>query len=346
MAALRNLDAIERMADTASNWTPREDDPLAQQLRNLTVAGIVELSPVDIPGTLDARLYRPEFTVLGALTVFKVLGVIKPSSNVKANDGPQHVTPDRKVSTTTDTHFEPPGDRHYGDEVTETKQYPQTFFQPDAGACQVLLVRHGQSAPFTEASPFPLVDGQGDPPLSSLGEWQAERVGARLAAEPINAIYATSLQRTRQTAAPLAGHLDLPITVEADLREVHLGVGEGGLFRKMSADGHPSTVAMRANREWGEVEGAESNAEFAGRTVPALQRLAAAHADELIAVFVHGGTIASLLGHALGINMFNLMGSRNSAISHIVVSGDQWIVRSFNDAAHAGPLTADAEPPT
>ena len=103
---------------------------------------------------------------------------------------------------------------------------------------------------------------------------------------------------------------------------------------------------MRERRDWGEVEGAETNAQFAGRTVPALQRIAAAHPDQLVAVFVHGGTIASLLAHALGINMFQVMGSRNSAISHLVVNDDEWIVRSFNDAAHAGPLTADAEPPT
>lgn len=230
--------------------------------------------------------------------------------------------------------------------MTDSKHYPQTFFQPDAGSSQVVLVRHGQSAPFVEGQPFPLVDGQGDPPLSPLGEWQAQQVGMRLATEPIEAIYATSLQRTSQTAAPLAKRLGLDVGVEPDLREVFLGVGEGGLFRKMSAEGHPSTEAMRANREWGEVEGAETNAEFAGRTVPALQRIADRHPDQLVAVFVHGGTIGSLLGHALGVNMFSMMGSRNSAISHLVVSGPQWIVRSFNDAGHAGPLTADAEPPT
>ena len=230
--------------------------------------------------------------------------------------------------------------------MTETKQYPQTFFQPEPGACQVVLVRHGQSAPFVEGQPFPLVSGQGDPPLSQLGEYQAEQVGVRLASEPIGAIYATSLQRTVQTATPLARTLGLTVGIEPDLREVSLGVGEGGLFRKMSAEGHPSTVAMRANREWGEVEGAETNAQFAGRTVPALQGLADRHPDQVIAVFVHGGTIASLLGHALGINMFSMMGSRNSAISHVVLNGPEWIVRSFNDAGHSGPLTADTDPPT
>lgn len=330
ITAFQNLDAVERLTSSSEHdWCPCETDELAQQLRNLALAGILELNPFERPDSNGLRSYRPEFTTLGALTVFDVLGVAR-------SHRPAGVKPPFASAT----------QRNYGATVTETKQYPQTFFQPNPGACQILLVRHGQSAPFVEGTPFPLVDGQGDPPLSPLGEWQAEQVGQRLSSEPIDAIYATSLQRTRQTAQPLATALDLQVNIEPDLREVHLGVGEGGLFRKMSAEGHPSTVAMRVNREWGEVEGAESNAQFAGRTVPALQRLATAHSDQLIAVFVHGGTIGSLLGHALGINMFNMMGSRNSAISHVVVDNDQWVVRSFNDAAHSGPLTADAEPPT
>lgn len=230
--------------------------------------------------------------------------------------------------------------------MSEAPSYPQTFYQPPDGSCQILLVRHGQSAAYVEGQPFGLVGGHGDPPLSPLGQWQAEQVGRRLESETISAVYATTLQRTVQTATPLARSHGLEIRIEADLREVFLGVGEGGHFRRMSAEGHPSVVAMRKNLEWGEVEGAETNAQFAGRTVPALQRIADAHADELIAVFVHGGTIGSLLGHALGINMFRMMGSRNSAVSHIVVHRDEWSVRSFNDGGHAGPFTADAEPPT
>lgn len=230
--------------------------------------------------------------------------------------------------------------------MPEPNSYPQTFFQPPPGACQIVLIRHGQSAPFVEGRPFDLVDGQGDPPLSPLGRWQAEQVGDRLADEPIDAIYATSLQRTVQTAAPLAQAKGLEIHIEPDLREVFLGEGEGGHFRKMSADGHPAVLAMREKLEWGEVPGAETNAQFAGRCVPALQRIADRHPDQLVVVVAHGGTIGALLAHALGVNMFKMMGSRNSAISMIVVEGPHWIVRSFNDGAHAGPLTADAEPPT
>ncbi len=230
--------------------------------------------------------------------------------------------------------------------MIEPKTYPQPFFQPTPGACQIILVRHGQSAAFIEGEPFTLVGGHSDPPLSPLGEWQAERVGERLAREPIQAIYATTLCRTVQTATPLAQSLGLDIRVEHDLREVFLGSGEGGQFRVMAAEGHPAALAMHKNLEWGEIPGGETNAEFGARTVPALQKIADAHADQLVAVFAHGGTIGSLIGHALGVNMFLMMGVRNSSLSMLVVEGDKWIVRLFNDGAHAGPLTADVDPPT
>lgn len=225
------------------------------------------------------------------------------------------------------------------------KSYPQTFFEPPPGACQIVLVRHGQSAPYLEGQPFTLVDGHGDPPLSPLGLYQADCVGERLKDEPISAIYASTLTRTQQTAAPLAAHTGLEVRIEPDVREVYLGVGEGGTFRKMSAEEHPQALAMRANLEWGEIEGAETNAIFEARTVGAIQKIAAAHPDEMVAVFCHGGVIGALLGHAFRINMFRTMGSRNGAISHLVVTDEGWVVRSFNDAAHTGPLTADTPPP-
>ncbi len=227
-----------------------------------------------------------------------------------------------------------------------TRTYPQTFFEPDPGACQILLVRHGQSAPFDPTSPFPLVDGQGDPPLSPLGEYQAQCVADRLATEPVGAIYVSSLQRTHQTAAPLAERLGLNPVVEADLREIHLGEGEGGKFRQMSAEDHPAALAMRADREWGRIPGAESNAELTARTTAAARRIAAAHPDELVVAVCHGGVIGALVGFAAGVNPFTFAGSRNGSFAHLVVGPDGWTIRSFNDGAHVGPLTADADPPT
>ncbi len=222
--------------------------------------------------------------------------------------------------------------------------HPQPFFEPPPGACQIVLVRHGQSIPYVEGEPFPLVDGHGDPPLSPRGLWQADRVGERLASEPIDAIYVSSLTRTHQTAAPLAGHLGMEPVVEPDLREVHLGEWEGGLFRQKAAEGHPAVLQMRETGDWGAIPGAETNEQLRSRTVGVIERLASAHADQLITVVCHGGVIAALLGHAMSQPLMMYGGARNASLSHIVVTEERWILRSFNDAAHTGALTHDHDP--
>ena len=223
--------------------------------------------------------------------------------------------------------------------------FPQLLYQPEPGASQVLLVRHGQSAPFVPGRPFALIDGHGDPHLTDLGPHQARLVGERLRNEPIAAVYASSLTRTQQTAEPLAIALGLTIRIERDLREVFLGEAEGGLLRKMGAEEHPAAVAMRNEREWGLIAGAETNAELTARTVDAVERIAAAHPDELVAAFCHGGVIGAVLGHAIGVNPFSFNGSRHTAIAHLVVNPSGWVVRSFNDGAHAGTLTTDYQLP-
>lgn len=226
------------------------------------------------------------------------------------------------------------------------RSYSQNTYEAPPGACQILLVRHGQSEAFVEGRPFALVAGQGDPPLSELGRAQARAVAERLRHEPITAVYVTSLQRTAQTAEPLLAHLDLEARVEPDLREVHLGEGEGGRFRQMVAEGHPAAVAMRANLEWGEIPGAETNAELTERTVGAMERIAQAHPDEVVAVFCHGGVIGAILGHLAQANPFLFNRSDNTGISHIVVGGGEGVLRRYNDAAHLGLLTLATELPT
>jgi probable phosphoglycerate mutase len=226
-----------------------------------------------------------------------------------------------------------------------TPSFPQTLYQPDEGACQILLVRHGQSAPFVPDQPFELIDGHGNPHLTELGQHQARLLGERLAEEPIDAIYASNLTRTSQTAAPLAANLGLKTYIDRDLREVFLGEFEGGLLRQRSAENHPAVVAMRANGEWGEIPGAESNAEFTRRTVGAVEQIAAAHPDQLVAVFCHGGVVGAVLGHVAGVSPFTFNGSRHTAISHVVANQVGWVIRSFNDGSHAGRLTFDHQLP-
>src|SRR4051812_16780616 len=100
--------------------------------------------------------------------------------------------------------------------TTPPEGHRQHRFVPPPGATTILLVRHGESAPAHPDRPFPLVDGHGDPELDPNGVAQAELLAERLQHEPIDAIYVTTLQRTHQTAAPLAAKLGLTPVVEPD----------------------------------------------------------------------------------------------------------------------------------
>ncbi|MQA86359.1 MAG: histidine phosphatase family protein [Streptosporangiales bacterium] len=226
-------------------------------------------------------------------------------------------------------------------------EYRQIRFRPPPGATELLLIRHGESQPAHPDAPFPLVDGHGDPELAPEGFDQAQRVARRLDTERIDAIYVTNLRRTGQTAAPLAGRLGLTPRVEADLREVHLGAWEGGLFRKMIAEKHPVAQRMWAEERWDVIPGAEPAAAFESRVRQAIERLASAHPDQRLAVFTHGGVIGQALALASGSRPFAFHGADNGSISHLIVTGGAWLVRRFNDTAHLDPtLTRAAKPLT
>jgi 2,3-bisphosphoglycerate-dependent phosphoglycerate mutase len=226
----------------------------------------------------------------------------------------------------------------------EPTAFRQRRYEVPPGATDLLLVRHGASEAYVEGKLFPLVDGHGDPPLSAEGITQAEHVSARLADAGIDAIYATSLRRTVQTAAPLAALLGLDVRVEADLREVHLGEWEGGIFRKNVADGHPISLRMFDEQRWDVIPGAESSAALARRVAAAIGRLAAAHPGQRVAAFTHGGVIGQALSQASGSRPFAFLGAENTSISRLVIIDDRWVVRGFNDTAHLdGPVRPAGE---
>ncbi|MEM9134361.1 MAG: histidine phosphatase family protein [Actinomycetota bacterium] len=221
--------------------------------------------------------------------------------------------------------------------------FPQRIYQPEDGACQVLLIRHGQSAPYVPGVPFELIDGHGDPHLTDLGHQQAQWVAKRLAHEPIAAVYTSTLTRTKQTAAPLCERRGLTPAVEADLREAFLGEFEGGLFRQRAEEGHPAVLAMRAESEWGEIPGAETNAQLTARTIDAVTRIAKAHPGEMVAAFCHGGVIGAVLGALSGTSPFTFMGARHTSINHVVLNPSGWVIRSFNDSSHIGTVAVDRQ---
>ena len=215
--------------------------------------------------------------------------------------------------------------------MKEARQH--RFVLPDDCA-DLLLIRHGETQAAVRGESFPMIDGQGDPALRPEGHAQAVAVGERLRSHPIKAIYVTTMQRTHQTAAPLAAHLGLSPVEEPDLREVHLGDWDGGEYRFRAAENDPAFLRARANEEWGELPGAETTLELQTRVRRGLQRIGAAHPGQTVAVVVHGGVVSAALSLASGARGFAFNGADNGSISRLVVGPTHMTVRGFNDVSH------------
>lgn len=220
--------------------------------------------------------------------------------------------------------------------------YPQRPFTLPPDATEVVLVRHGSSAPAEPGKRFELVDGHGDPPLAPDGHAQAEAVARRLGGSAGDlrptALFTTGLTRTVQTAAPLAKVLGLEPAAIPELREVRLGDWEGGEFRMQLAEGHEIAMAMLAAEDWSLIPGAETMESLAARVTAGVERIvAAAEPGTRVAAFVHGGIVGEICRQATSSRPFAFIHSDNCSITRLVVFGDgRWLLRGFNDITHLG----------
>src|SRR5262249_9159148 len=131
-----------------------------------------------------------------------------------------------------------------------------------------------------------------------------------------------------------AGRLGLTPRVEPNLREVHLGEWEGGQYRQMVAECHPIVLRAWTEERWDIIPGAEAPAAFEARIRAGIDRIASAHPGQRLAAFTPGGVIGRVLPPATGSRPFAFITADNGSISRIVVTGDRWLVRRFNDTAH------------
>jgi probable phosphoglycerate mutase len=218
----------------------------------------------------------------------------------------------------------------------------QWRFRAPSGACDLLLVRHGESRALGPDDVVARLDGRADPPLDAVGRREAEAVARRLSNAGIHAIVTSGMARTIETAAPLAARLGLEPAVEPGLREVFLGDWDGGEYRRRVAAGDPLVREVFRRGDWGVIPNAEPMEAFSQRVRGALERIAARHPDRRVAVVAHGGVIGAALAMAAGSTPFAFVGAANASISHLVLTEERWILRRYNDTAH---LDTDLDAP-
>ena len=95
---------------------------------------------------------------------------------------------------------------------------------PQARSITLTFIRHAQS----EANASGIIDtSEPGPGLSPEGKAQAEQVAHQLARNNYDAVYASTMARAQQTAAPLAAELGKRVEVLPGLQEINAGWFEG-----------------------------------------------------------------------------------------------------------------------
>jgi broad specificity phosphatase PhoE len=201
---------------------------------------------------------------------------------------------------------------------------------------RLFLVRHGA----TELTAEDRFSGATDVPLSEEGRKQVENLADRLADEPLDAIYASPMGRTLETARILAKPHGAEVRVETEsaLREIDYGHWEGKTRAEVEAQygdeyehwqEDPLTIAPRDG---------ESGIQVLARALPVVRRIVEQHHQGSVLVVCHKGTNRLLISSLLG---FDARGYRDRldqspAALNILdfISPVRARLRLFNDVSH------------
>ena len=164
----------------------------------------------------------------------------------------------------------------------------------------LLLIRHAH----TDAAGKRLMGWSRGVHLNDRGRREATELVGRLEGLPVRAVYASPLERCRETAAPFARARGLSVSVRRGLLEVDYGDWTG------------RTIAdVRRTKRWRLVQHTPSRFRFPGgeslldvqtRAVAEIERIARAHPRDVVAVVTHADVVRLVLLHYAGMHLDGL----------------------------------------
>jgi probable phosphoglycerate mutase len=202
----------------------------------------------------------------------------------------------------------------------------------------ILMVRHGQTPTTGKILPGRAAGLH----LAEAGVAQAHRVAERIAELPkIDAIYASPLERARETAAPIAKALKQRVKIDKGLLECDFGDWTGAELSKLMKLPEWSTV-QKAPSTFRFPHG-ESFTEMQTRMVSALDRIRAAHPGGTVVCVSHADPIKAAVAHAMGthIDLFQRIVIGTCSVSAVAYTGHGPIVLTVNST---GGSLADLRP--
>lgn len=198
----------------------------------------------------------------------------------------------------------------------------------------VLLVRHGQTPTTGKILP-------GRAPglhLADVGVAQAEAVAERIAAlqtdkRKVAAVYASPLERTRETAAPISKALGLRAKQLKGLLECEFGDWTGEELKKLSK--LPEWRTVQRNPSGFRFPRGESFTEMQGRITGAIDGLRRDHPGETVVAVSHADPIKAAVAHAMGthLDLFQRIVVSPCSVSAILYSAEGPVVLAVNSTS-------------
>jgi probable phosphoglycerate mutase len=179
--------------------------------------------------------------------------------------------------------------------------------------------------------------------LSERGWEQAGALAGRLAPVPVDALYASPLERCQETAAALAEAKGLKVETVEDLGEVRYGDWTGRTLKELAKE--PLWKVVQATPSAARFPEGESLFEMQARAVLATERLREAHPGQTVALCSHADVIKALVCHYLGmhLDLFQRVEVSPASVTAIAFRPAPALVR-LNDVGGNGDLVPPRRP--
>ena len=175
--------------------------------------------------------------------------------------------------------------------------------------------------------------------LSDEGRAQAEALAERIvAAADVKAVYASPLERARETAAPIARSSHVRVKVERGLLECDFGDWTGAELKSLMK--LPEWTTVQRFPSGFSFPGGESFSAMQARMADTVVRLCARHPGETIVAVSHADPIKAAVAEALGtpLDLFQRIMIAPCSVSAVAYSAAGPAVLAVNSTSTIGEL--------
>ncbi len=198
----------------------------------------------------------------------------------------------------------------------------------------IYVIRHAEA----EGNVFRRIDGHYNSRITANGKKQVEALKQRFADISIDAVYASDLFRTCETAKAVYLPKNLPLHKDARFRETYFGIWEDLHFGWLERFEPEQYGKFSHHPELWRTCGAERADEYAGRFIEGLADIARKHDGQTVAVFTHGCISGEGMRRLFGEDAKKAGRCDNSGVSLLHYDNGRFSFSYLNDNSH---LTED-----